>query len=229
ALAAKDLLSEARAKEIAPPMVLLGLTLIFLFTFAVPPGSGRAPVPEPIAGAVGVREISAALLWASLLFAGILGFGRSAAAEREGSHTEALLLAPVDPAALFAGKALANFVYLSVVEAALLPASVLFFDLASGAVAPVLLLVALPANIGLAAAGTLFGAISQYARARELVLGLLTFPVVLPIVLAATQLTGSLLTRGTFSGEGRWFILMGAFDLAIPAIGAVTYEYVLRE
>src|SRR5207248_1642968 len=111
-LAAKDLQSEARAREIAPPMVLFGLILVFLFTLDFPPGAGRAPVPGPVVGAVGSRELAGAFLWVSLLFAGILGFGRNASTEREGNRIEGLLLAPVDPAALFAGKALANFCYL---------------------------------------------------------------------------------------------------------------------
>lgn len=229
AIASKDLRSETRAKEIAPAMVMFALVLVFLFALALPPGAGRAPVPEPRAGAVGTREIAGAFLWASLLFAGIVGFARNAALEREGARIEGLTLAPVDPAALFFGKALANLVYLSVMEAALLPAFVVFFDSPVRPLLPGFLLVAVGANVGLAAVGTLFGAASQYARAREVVLPLLVFPVVLPVVLAATRLTSSLLVSGGFSGEGRWFILMLAFDLAFCAIGAVTFEYVVCE
>lgn len=228
ALAAKDLRSEARAREIVLPMALFALVLVFLFTFHLPPGAARAPVPEPRAGAVGTREIVAAFLWASVLFAGILGFGRTALAEREDARIEGLLLAPVDPAALFVGKALTNLVYLTVTEAAVLPAAVLFYDVPPGLL-PEIAGVALGANVGLAAAGTLFGAVSQYARAKELVLPFLLFPVILPLVLAATRLTSSLLLTGDFSGEARWFVLMAMFDLALCTIGAVTYEYVVNE
>lgn len=228
-LAAKDLRSEARAKEIAPPMVLFGLILVFLFTLNFPPGAGRAPVPVPTAGTVASRELAGAFLWVSLLFAGILGFGRNASIEREGGRIEGLLLAPVDPAALFAGKALANFCYLWVLEAILFPVFVLFFDASPRLLLPGILLVALAANIGLAAAGTLFGAASQYVRARELVLPLLLFPVILPLVLGAERLTSSLLTGAGLAGQAHWFMLMGTFDLAIPAIGAVAFEYVVSD
>lgn len=228
-IALKDLRSEARAKQVAPPMILFGVVLVFLFTFALPPSSGRAPVPPPIAGGVGTREISGALLWASLLFAGVLGFGRNAALEREGSRMEGLLLAPVDPAALFAGKALANFLYLSFMEAVLLPMFILFFDVSPGILLPKVLLVVLVTNIGLASAGTLFGAASQYVRAQELVLPLLLFPIVLPLILGAERLTSTLMITGGFADQGRWFILMIAFDIALPAIGAVAFEYVINE
>jgi heme exporter protein B len=229
ALTAKDLRSEARGREIAPPMVLFGLVLVFLLTLDFPPGAGRAPVPAPAAGAVGSRELAGAFLWASLLFAAVLGFGRSASAEREGNRIEGLLLAPVDPAALFAAKALANLCYLCLLEAVLLPVFVVLFDVAPGPLLPGVLLVALAADVGLAGAGTLFGAASQYVRTRELVLPLLLFPVVLPLVLGAERLTSSLLTGAGLAGEGRWFMLMAAFDLAILAIGAVAFEYVVNE
>jgi len=228
-LAAKDLRSETRAKEIAPPMVLFGLILVFLFTLDFPPGAGRAPVPGPVVGAVGSRELAGAFLWVSLLFAGILGFGRNASTEREGNRIEGLLLAPVDPAALFAGKALANFCYLWMLEVILFPVFVLFFDVPAGLLLPGVLLVALVANVGLAAAGTLFGAASQYVRARELVMPLLLFPVIIPLVLGAERLTASLLTGAGLVSQGRWFILMGAFDLAILAIGAVAFEFIVNE
>lgn len=229
AIAAKDLRSDIRAKEIAPSMVLFALLLVFLFTFALPPGAGRAPPPVPRAGAVASREIAGVLFWAGLLFAAIVGFGRNASLEKEGNRIEALLLAPVDPAVLFSGKALANFAYLCVMELVMIPAFLLFFDVEPSLLFPEILAVALLANIGLASAGTLFAASSQYTRVREVVLPLLAFPILLPLVLGASRLTSSLLLTSSTAGEGRWFILMLSFDLAVSAIGAVTFEYVIHE
>lgn len=229
AVAAKDLRSDARAKEIVPAMVLFAFVLVFLFTFPLPPGAGRVPVPEPRAGAVAVRDVSAAFLWASLLFAGVIGFGRSASAEREEGRIEGLLLAPVDPAALFAGKFLANMVYLVAMEAVLLPVFILFFDVPVGNLLPGVIPVLLIADVGLAATGTLLGAASQEVRARELILPLLSFPAMLPIILGAIRLTSSLLASGDIAGEGAWLVLLLGTDLAYLAIGAVTFEYVVSE
>lgn len=228
-IVAKDLRSDARAREVAPSMILFAIVLVFLFTFALPPGAARPPVPEPRAGAVASRDVVAAFLWAVLLFAGIVGFGRAGALEKEENRIEGLVLAPVDPAALFFGKTIAGFLYLSLVELIVVPTSIVFFDIDPSTLFPRVLLVLLPATAGMACVGTLFSAASQYARVREVVLPLLAFPVLLPIVLAATKLTTTLMTAGTFAGETRWFILMGAFDLSIGAVGAVTFEYVIRE
>lgn len=228
-IAAKDLRSDIRAKEIAPSMMLFALLITFLFTFALPPGSGRAPIPIPTAGAAASREVAGVLFWIGLLFAGIVGFGRNASLEKEGNRIEALLMAPIDPMAIFIGKASANFAYLCAMEAVMLPVFILFFDVPAGLLFPEVLAVLILGNVGMAATGTLFAASSQYARVREVILPLLAFPVLLPLILAASRLTSSLLITGDLAGETRWLILMASFDLAISAVGAVGFEYVIQE
>lgn len=210
-------------------MVFFSIALVFVFSFALPPGAGRAPLPVPQAGAAAVKEIAGTILWISILFAAITGFGRNAAAEKEGSRIEGLLLTPLDPAAIFVGKAMANFAFLLMVEVAVIPLFILFIDLPVKALLPHLVPVLLMTNIGMAAVGTLFAAASQYARARALILPLLLLPALLPIVLAASRLTSAALVAGDFRGEGRWFILMAVFDGAFCAIGAVTFEFVVQE
>lgn len=229
ALVKKDLRSDARAREIAPMMFLFALSVVFLFGFAVPPGAGRAPVPRPVAGTIPIREISGTILWISLLFAGILGFGRSASADHEGSRLEGLVLAPVDPALLFAGKALTNFVFLSVIELALMPFFMVLLDFAPSSLFPEIAGVAIAANAGLAAIGTLFGAASQFSRVRSLMLPLLTFPIALPLVLGASRLTSTLLATGRLGAEARWLGLLTVYDVIFVTIASVLYEFVITE
>ena len=229
ALAAKDLRAESRGRQIAPVMVVFALCLVFLLTFALPPGAFRAPVPEPRAGAVAAREITGLLLWTSIFFAGVIGFGRSAAVDREGSAGDGLLLAPVDPAALYTGKMLANLAFLTAAELLAIPLFVLFANIPPQGLMPGLLAVIVVANLGLAAVGTLFGAATQYAEARSLMLPLLTFPLALPVILGASKLTSALLIERGFGTESRWFILLGVFDVVFLTLGAVTFEFVIEE
>ncbi|MGH2772698.1 MAG: heme exporter protein CcmB [Actinomycetota bacterium] len=228
-IAVKDLRSDARAKQVVPTMVLFSLVLVFLFTFALPPGAGRVPTPLPAAGAVSAREVSGQFLWVAFLFAAVIGFGMTAAQEKEGSRIEGLILAPVDPAFLFAGKALANLAFLLLLQSFIFPAFLILSGTPAGQIFPLIIPVALAADIGLAAAGTLFAAASQYSRARALILPLLLFPMVLPAVLAASRLTSALLTTGGLSGEGRWFVLMLVYDVIFVTIGAVAFEFVIQE
>jgi heme exporter protein B len=210
-------------------MIAFSLSLVFLLTFSLPPGAADAPVTQPGAGTVPVREVVGTLVWTSLLLAAVIGFGRSASSEREGDLIEGLLLAPIDPAVLFAGKMTANLVFLTIAEVAVIPAFALFAGFGFDRLWPGILPVVLAANLGLASVGTLFGAASQHSTARSLILALLMFPILLPVVLAASELTSTLLLEGDFLGSYHWFILMAIFDLVFLTIGAVTFEFVIQE
>jgi len=229
ALAAKDLRAESRAKQIAPVMMVFALCLVFLLTFALPPGALRAPVPEPRAGALAAREITGLLLWTTIFFAGVIGFGRSAAVDREGSAADGLLLAPVDPAALYTGKLLGNLAFLTAAELVAIPLFMLFANIPARGLLPGLIPVIVVANLGLASVGTLFGAATQHAEAKSLMLPLLTFPLALPVILGASKLTSTLLIENGFGVEGRWFILLAVFDVIFLTLGAVTFEFVIEE
>lgn len=229
ALAARDLRAESRARQIAPVMLVFALCLVFLLTFALPPGALRAPVPVPLAGAIPAREIAGLLLWTAIFFAGVIGFGRSAAMDRESAAGDGLLLAPVDPAALYLGKFLGNLAFLTATQLVAIPLFMLFANVPVASLFPGLLAVVLVANIGLAALGTLFGAATQHAEARSMMLPLLTFPLALPVILGASKLTSTLLIEQGFGSEARWFILLAVFDVVFVTLGAVTFEFVIQE
>ncbi|MGQ0680115.1 MAG: heme exporter protein CcmB [Actinomycetota bacterium] len=228
-LTGRDLLSESRARQVAPVMAFFALSLVFLFTFALPTGAIRAPAPPPVAGAVPARDITGTLLWATVFFSAVIGLGRGASVDREAGAAEGLLLAPVDPAALFAAKVVANFLFLTVTAALVIPMFVLLAGAPADLLFPEIVLVAIPANIGLAAVGTLFATAAQFSEARSVMLPLLAFPFCLPVVLAASRLTSTLLITGAFASEMRWFILLTVFDVVFLTIGTVTYEFVIRE
>jgi heme exporter protein B len=60
-------------------------------------------------------------LWATFVFTGLLGVQRSFLLEREQDCLAGLLMAPIDPSAIFVGKLLANLVVLGVMQAIVVP------------------------------------------------------------------------------------------------------------
>src|SRR5438309_2964760 len=108
AVARKDLRSEWRTREMVPALaqfVVLAL-LIGNFGFAIDSRNAAAIAPG--------------ILWLAVVFAGLVAFGRTFAAEREQASLEAMLLTPASPVAIFAGKALAATAVLMICEAVLL-------------------------------------------------------------------------------------------------------------
>ncbi len=212
AVARKDLKSEWRTRELVPALaqfVVLAL-LIGNFGFQVDTHNASAIAPG--------------ILWLALVFAGLVAFGRTFAAEREQASLEAMLMTPASPVAIFAGKAIAATVLLVLCEVVLLPALTLFFGtpLGGDVVAAVLL-----ATVGMAALGVLFAAIVARVRARELLLPLLTLPLWIPFIVAGGQAVQSAMGLPGSYQEAMGLLL--DFDILFVVLTSLAARFVLDE
>ena len=113
---AKDLRAELRTKEAINASLAFALVILLLFSFAFDPSEETT------------REISGGLLWIVFAFAGTLVLNRSFARELPNDCLDALIAAPIPGAALFLGKALANFVLVLAVELVSLPVFGIFYN-----------------------------------------------------------------------------------------------------
>jgi heme exporter protein B len=196
ALARKDLLLELRAKETLPAMLLFVVAALAIFHFALPRGAGDA-------AALG-------LLWSALVFTALLGLTRAFVPEREQGMFDALVLAPCDRSAIWLAKALAVLAFLAAAEVVALPAFAAFFSGIGGRTVAAVAL----ADVGIAAVGTLFGAMAVAGRARELLLPLLFLPMAVPIVVGGV-------------GGYLWFLAL--YDAIFVILAWATFEYVVAE
>ena len=98
-------------------------------------------------------------------------------------------------------------------------------DLAGG---PMLLLAALAATVGLAAAGTVYGSLAAGLRVRETLLPLLIVPMVAPVMLGATRSWEAAVER-TPSDGWPWLGLLGVFALVYVALGMSVSGPLLEE
>src|SRR5947208_9499819 len=85
-------------------------------------------------------SLAAGVLWATLLFAAVLGINRLFVAEREEGGFDAIRLAPIDRSVLFTAKVASLLVYLAGLELIAVPIFSLFF-LSSAASLPPLIIV----------------------------------------------------------------------------------------
>jgi heme exporter protein B len=212
AVARKDIRSEWRTREMVPALAQFVILALLIGNFGFQIDSTNA------------TSIAPGILWLVLVFAGLVAFGRTFAAEREQASLEAMLMTPASPVAIFAGKALAASLLLIVCEAVLLPAMTLFFGTPfSGDVVFAVLL----ATIGMAALGVLFAAIVARVRARELLLPLLTLPLWIPFIIAGGQAVQS--AMGLSSGYQEAVGLLLDFDILFVVLTSLAARYVLDE
>src|SRR5690606_31179943 len=118
------------------------------------------------------------------------------AMEREQGNFEALLIAPVDRAAIYVGKLVGNYAFtlavslpLMVVMTVLYNVSVLRLDVIG---------VVLLGTFGITSIGTLLSAMTVQSRSREALLPITMLPIILPSLLASVRSTNSILARAPY-------------------------------
>lgn len=216
AIVAKDVAAELRTREMISSMVVFSLLVILIFNFAF---DLRADNQQALAPGV---------LWVAIAFAGMLGLSRSFIMEKDRGSMEGLLLTPVDRSAIYLGKMLGNVLFMALVEAIILPIFVVLFNLSVGDL-PLLAGVMILGTLGFAGVGTLFSAMAVHTRAREVLLPILLFPVVVPAMLAAVKLTAAILDRLPFAEVQHWFSLLVAFDVVFTTLSLILFDYAVEE
>jgi heme exporter protein B len=218
ALVRKELLLEWRTKESVPAMALFSLTTFVIFHFALDRSSLEG-------------DLAAGVLWATLLFAAMLGINRLFVAEREQGGFEAFLLAPVDRTTLLFAKATALFCYLAAVELVAVPAfAVLLLGPSPGPAFPELLGVLVLANAGIAAVGTLASALAIQTRARDLIAPLVALPLLVPVVIAGARATSPLLLEaGADPLPGKWLAVLALYDVVFALLAYAVFDYLLED
>jgi heme exporter protein B len=216
AVARKDLLLEARTRERFVGMATFATLVAVVFSFALDPSLRAA-------------SVAGAMLWVTVLFAGMLGLGRSFQLEREDGALSGVLLAPVPPGAVYLGKFLANLVVVSAVEAVIFPVYALFFALPMGRSTGALVLVVVLATVGFMALGTLFSAVAAHTRLGDTLLPILLLPLLLPVVIFAASATQRLLAGRPFEEiEGSVRMLL-AFDLVFLFVCTAVFGAAVEE
>jgi heme exporter protein B len=198
----KDLAIEIRTREIVTTAGFFAVLITVMASVAFP------AAPESAGGA----------LWIPIAFASILALSRTWQREREDSALTGLLVSPIPRAAIFAGKALGVLVFLLTIELLVVPLVALFFHIELLRVVAPLGVLLLLGTTGVAAMGTLFGAMTVRTRARDLVLATVLLPLLSPTLLAGVSGTTRLFAQDSgMSDIVDYALIMTMFD--IVAIG----------
>jgi heme exporter protein B len=215
AIIEKDIRAELRTKDIFSSMFVFALLSVIVFNFAF-----ELRVPD-------MKMVAPGIVWVAVSFAGTLGLNRAFVIEQDKGSLAGLLLAPVDRAAIYFGKMLGNLVFILVVTVILLPLVMIFFNLTLLTWQHVLVL--LLGIYGFAAVGTVFSAMAVNTRAREVMLPILLFPVLLPVLVAGVKMTGSLLDGNPLSEVLNWLQLVAIYDVGFTVVAYLTFSFVVEE
>jgi len=215
-VAVKDLRAELRTKEAINASLAFALVILLMFSFAFDPEADTT------------REISGGLLWIVFAFAGTLILNRSFAREVPNDCLDALIAAPVPGAVLFLGKAIANFVLVLAVELVSLPVFGVFYNVKWTQQFWELMGVMALATWGMTVIGTIFSALTVNIRLREVMLPMLTYPILVPALIGAMRLTAGLVMGKPIGGDdAAWLRMLIGFDVMYTVASLVLVETVL--
>ena len=215
-ITAKDLRAEFRTKEAVNASLGFSIVILLMFSFAFDPESEF------------MHEIAGGLLWIVFAFAGTLVLNRSFARELPNDSLDALIASPIPGAALFLGKALANYVLLLAVELVSLPVFGIFYNVRWTRQLGQLMLVLALGTWALTVIGTIFSALTVNIRLREVMLPMLIYPVLAPALMGAMALTATLVAGEPIAGDQlTWLKLLVGFNVIFTAVSLMLVETVL--
>lgn len=217
AIARKDLLQETRSKAVTVATLFFSGTVLIILAFAL------GPTPGALAGA------APGALWVAIAFAGVISAAQSYQGELEEGAFEQLLLYPIPRAVIYLGKLIANWLFMTLLGIVLIPLTAILFGGADVGSWPYLTATVLLGTFGFAIVATFYAALTANLRARESLLPVLMFPVVVPVLLAAVRSTGEILGQGDLAVAGDWLKLLLGFNLVYLVVCTATFAFVVEE
>lgn len=215
-IALKDLRSEFRGKEAINASLSFSVVVLLIFSFAFDPSADETQV------------FAGGLLWIVYAFAGVLVFNRSFAREVPNDCLDALIAAPIPGPALFIGKTIAAFLLVFGVEIVCLPIFANFYDVRIlNVIFPLLGTIAL-GTWTMSVVGVFFSLLTINIRLRELMLPVIFYPMLIPALLGAIQITCSLLQTGSIGENNEaWIRLLTGCGIIFTALGVALIDFIL--
>jgi heme exporter protein B len=212
----KEMLLQWRTRAQFLAVFVFGATSLLLFSFAIGPN------------AEALRLFSAGFLWLGLLLSSTLSLSESFQVEMEQRALEGLLLLPAGVRSIFYGKAIANWLQLSVLGVALVPIMVVLYDAGTTRIFALFGIILLGAG-GLSAPGTFYAAMAAQARSKQTLLPLLLFPLVVPVLLAAVKATSLVIIGDPMGQANSWVGLLVAFNAIYWSLCGLLFGRVVEE
>jgi heme exporter protein B len=213
-IARKDLRTEFHAKEALNASISFARVVLLLFSFAFDLGREE------------FYDISGGLLWLVYVFAGALIVNRSFIREVPNDCLDVLIASPMPPWSLFLGKTIASFVLLLIVEVVSLPVYGLFNNLQWMHAFWSLFGVMILATWGITITGVAFSAVTVNVKLRELMLPVLHYPLLIPLLIGAMQVSTALI-KGEASDIWQELRIVIVFDLIFTSLALYLIEFIL--
>jgi heme exporter protein B len=217
-IASKDLKVELRSREIVYTMTFFAALLVVVFSISFV--REARSIPNMVPG----------MLWVAVAFAGTIGVGRAFDRERDNETMRALLLSPAPRLSVFLGKAASIFALIVAVQLVVAPLLTLFLNAPIFARPDIIALALLGGALGISVVSTVFAAMLLRTRARDVLLPVILYPILVPLFIAGTRAVGAALKPFPDLEAARyWLAFLGIYDAVFLVISLWTFEDLVIE
>ncbi len=213
----KDMVVEYRTRERVVTMFVFSLIVVVIFNFAFNTGQDA------------IQRVVPGMIWVAFAFAGMLSASRSFTPEKDRGTFDGLLLAPIDRGSIFLGKLLGNITLIGLVQLAMLPLFVLFFNMTILPYLSKLLVIFFLGTVGFSSVATLFAAVAVNTRMRDVMLPVLLLPVASPVLIALVETTRTIFEGGDWQDMTNWIRLLSVFTVVFLVASVMLFEYIVEE
>ena len=213
----KELLIEFRSKQIILSMLIFGLAIILIFALS-------SNISFEI-----LSNYSAGMFWLMNLFVVVIGVHRSFAYEKEFDAFSLLVSAPVDRGMIFLSKWVSGFIFITTTQLIIIapffklllldiPENISFFILTS-----------LLINLAMMSIASIVSGIVIRSNFSEVLLPLLMFPLLSPLMIAATKISNDIINSQSYELWNVWVLIIASIVVLFGLAGYALFDFIVEE
>ena len=216
-LISKELLIEFRSKQTILSMLIFGLAVILIFAFST-------NISREV-----LTNYSPGMFWLMNLFIVVLGVHRSFAYEKEFDAFSLLISAPIDRGLIFLSKWISGFIFLTVTQVIVITPffKLLLLDFPENL--SLFILTAMLVNLGMMAIANLVSGIVIRSNFSEILLPLILFPLLSPLMIAATKISSSVINLQPYDMWNVWVLIVISIVVLFGLAGYALFDFIVEE
>lgn len=216
-LVKKDLRLELNTGQLTGSLLLFALLAGTLFSMAFLPGRDQ------------LRHFFPGIYWFTQIFAVLLVLNRSFLRDKENETQVILLLAPLQRETMLLARTAANYLLFLFLSLIISPVLFILFDGFPVSGPAWLVVIVLLINYGLAAIGSLLAALATSTRISDILLPVLLLPILIPLILAAVEMTRLLYSSQLdFNSLYFWLLFTLIYNVVATTISYLLAPYLLE-
>ena len=213
----KELFIEFRSREAILSMLIFGLSIILVFAFT-------SNVSKVI-----VTNYAPGMFWIMVLLVTVLGVHRSFSYEKEFDAFSLLISSPIDRGLIYLAKWISGFIFLTIMEAIVIIPFFKFLlieypsDLLLSVVTTLLI------NLAIMSVASLVSGIAMRANLSEVLVPILFFPLVSPVVIAASKISAGIMAGEPYQLWQIWLLIVISIIVIFSLVGYTLFDFITEE